>query len=112
MLRPDAGSMQTSGESAMTGLLLSVEGGLNTNKMYYRYPMRTQRLWLPIVFAFAVTSASGCHNSASVSPTGPPTSTGAQQTVVQMKTYQINHSNLPPDQKQRLLSKLGAAGTK
>ena len=67
--------------------------------------MTTTKLWLPIVFAFAVASAAGCHKSAN---TQSPEQ--ARQSAIAAQAFQINQSNLPPDQKQRLLSQIGATG--
>lgn len=67
--------------------------------------MRTTKFWLPIVFAFAAASAAGCHKSAN---TQSPEQ--VRQSAIAARAFQINQSNLPPDQKQRLLSQIGANG--
>jgi hypothetical protein len=67
--------------------------------------MRTTKLWLPIVFAFAVASIAGCQK-----PANTRTPEQVRQSAIAAKAFQINQSNLPPDQKQQLLNQIGATG--
>lgn len=66
--------------------------------------MRTNKLWLSIAFALVIASTAGCHKPGS----GTETPQQAQQAAIAARAFQINHSNLPPDQKQRLLNQIGA----
>ncbi len=77
--------------------------------------MRGYRLWLLLVIAFSVTFVLGCTKSEQTQ-----LSTGDKQKLTEVsrqaemnfKSEQINHSKLPPEQKQRLLEQVRAGAGK
>jgi hypothetical protein len=68
--------------------------------------MRTTKLRLPIAFVFALAAAAGCHSKSA----NTQTQEQVRQSGIAARAFQINQSNLPPDEKQRLLGQIGANG--
>lgn len=79
--------------------------------------MRTVHSWLLAVVAFSGVFSAGCAHSA-----GAPAQLSAtdrqkqiemsRQAEINFKSDQINHSNLPPEQKQRLLDQIRSGAGK
>jgi hypothetical protein len=104
--RPDF--RKTSGRRATISLDFFVSWFPDRNQL-----MQTQRNCPLLALVFVAASVAGCHSSEPASTTAPPPPPAAvQQSAIQMQEYQINHSNLPPDQKQRLLDQIRASGGK
>jgi hypothetical protein len=77
--------------------------------------MRGYRLWLLLVIAFSVTFGPGCMKSeqAQLSAGDKQKMTEmSKQAEINFKSDQINRSNLPPEQKQRLLEQVRAGAEK
>ncbi len=77
--------------------------------------MRRNRLWLLPGIALCVPFGAGCAPSEQTSLSAGDRKQmieTSRQAEINVKSYQINHSNLPPEQKQRLLAQLRAGAGK
>ncbi len=75
--------------------------------------MKTQKICLLLALVFPAALIAGCHNAEPVSTAGvPPPPASVKENGIQMQEYQINHSNLPADQKARALEQIHASGGK
>lgn len=77
--------------------------------------MRRYRLWplAGIVCCAALGSGCGHSEQAPLSADDKQKITEtSRQAEINVRSYQINHSNLPPEQKQRLLEQVRSGATK
>jgi hypothetical protein len=77
-------------------------------------------MFLLIVFAVNIAFAAGCRKAAQETTAAPELSASdkakmakaSRQAQIDFESAQINHSNLPPEQKQRLLEQVRASAGK